>query len=247
MATASRKIKQDNVAETAIAAALAGAGVVVETTQDNDMSNVVAALSRQDIVDMVVGTISDNQVSELVDQLVATVTAHKDHIAAIRDRIAIAELLILVPAINTLIRNRNSNPLCTLIAQHKGLTGKIKHAMQLVIPNMIFEPKGNNGKPKLSFEPWDAKGDGVMKAWPNVNWTRWEALVSFYREAKDDVNPLRSDSWDEIFPKLDKSMAEIQLDFAKATERFVKKGMTVQDMIAMLQAQIAQPAGNLEE
>lgn len=167
----------------------------------------------------------------------------KAETAAIRQRVQIAELRLLIPAMQQAYAYRNSNFLVKLI-KGAGLSGPIKRAVLMTITNLDKVVDG-----KLVFDPArtplthrSAKTGALLPVWDESNWSFLKDV--FHNEVKRGLSPI-SDAWKERFPAPDKTLAELQEAFASHIKGAAQKGLSLQDMLTMIQAKLAE--GNLVE
>lgn len=186
---------------------------------------------------------TDQDATNAIAELKILKANAKAETAAIRRRVQIAELKLLIPAMNQAYVHRNSNFLVKLI-KGAGLSGPIKRAVLMTIKNLekvvdgrlVFDPK------RTPPEYVSEKTGALLPVWDE---TRWAFLKNVYaNEVTRGLDPI-SDTWKDLFPSPDKTLSELQEAFASHIKGATKKGLSLQDMMAMLQTKINE--GNLTE
>ena len=187
--------------------------------------------------------LTDDEIASAIANLKLVKAQAKGEIATIRIRIYLAELRLLIPAMEQAHTFRNSNFLVKLVAG-AGLAGPIKRALSMTIPNLVNVKDGRLVL-DVNKTPLTHISESTGKPLPLWDMSRWAFLKQVYAtEVASGVNPI-SDSWNEVFPSPEKTNSELREGFASQIKSMTKKGLTLQDMLAILQEKMAE--GNLTE
>lgn len=181
--------------------------------------------------------------TDAVAQLKALKAEAKVETAAIRRRVQIAELTLLIPAMNQAYTFRNSNFLVKLI-KGAGLSGPIKRAVMLTISNLekVVDGKLVFDADRTPLTHRSEKTGALLPVWDEARWSFLKQV--YHNEVKRGLDPI-SDQWKDLFPAPDKTLSELQEAFASHIKGAVKKGLSLQDMLAMIQTKINE--GNIVE
>lgn len=184
---------------------------------------------------------TDSEASAAIQELKHFKAQAKVETAAIRRKVQIAELTLLIPAMEQAYTHRNSNFLVKLI-KGAGLSGPIKRAVTGTITNLVKVADG-----KLIFDPAKTPGTHISEKTgallPVWDEKAWAFLKSVYQnEVAKRLDPI-TDEWKDMFPAPDKTPSELQEAFASHIKGATKKGLTLQQMMAILQAKLEE--GNI--
>ena len=242
----------DNVTDESTESIVESAGDVVQMMQESDRAENLGATTAEEHNAMIghndseaieIPKLTDEEITSAVADLKLAKATAKGEISAIRTRIYLAELRLLIPAMEQAYTFRNSNFLVKLVSG-AGLSGPIKRALSMTISNLINVKDG-----RLVLDPnktplthVSEKTGALLPVWDE---SRWKFLKQVYAiEVARGVDPI-SDSWNDVFPSPEKSLTELREGFAAQIKTMGKKGLTLQDMMTILQAKLAE--GNLTE
>ena len=203
-----------------------------ETVEDHQ-----AAIGHNQGVDIPV--LTNEEIETAVSDLKLLKAQAKTDIANIRTRTILAELRLLIPAMQQVYQG---NPffLVKLVAG-AGLSGPCKRALRMTITNLVGVKEGKLVLDPERTPPTHLNDKGKMK--PVWSESLWSFLKNVYdTEVRHGVDPI-TDSWNEAFPSPEKTASELREGFASQIKSMGKKGLTLQDMLAILQEKINE--GNL--